>query len=374
MLGQQFFSVQKYSNFIHQNFIPVYAVVEDDFGGTLRDKYHVNGFPSTLIIQPDGSLYDILTSYKDPETFSGRVKKSLGGVNTYASLKQQYDEDPTNLRKIFALANKHFEMWQTDKMAELSKGILEREDEAKTIEVAFNDKKINLYEVSKYAVGNGIWFEKRSPEGLETFRAEFPNSMLIDDTYSALGNFYLRLPVSEEGEAFYKDVIEKYSDNPRMLDFSVRYFTKTGEHFNQGDLVIKKVLKLEPEARQYRINAADFYLKYEKGKEALKIYGKKYIRSYKDDPGSLNSYAWFWATRDNNLESALNTIQKAAQLDPKDDNLLDTMSMVYWKMKDYKKAIETEQRALQMNPDNQGYRDRIEEIKQDMAKNGITQL
>jgi len=374
LLGQQFFSVQNYSNFIHQNFIPVYAVVEDDFGQTIREKYHINGFPSTLIIQPDGYLYDILTNYKDPETFLGRVKSSLAGENAYASLKQQYDQNPNDLRKIFALANKHFEMWQTDKMAELSKGILERKSEANQIEVSFNDKMINLYEVSKYAVANGIWSEKRSPKGLEAFRAEFTNSVLMDDTYSALSNIYLRLPVSEEGEAFYEDVIEKYSDNPQMLDTVVRYFTKTGEHLKQGESVIKKILKLESEARQYRINAADFYLTYEKGKEALKIYGKKYIRAYLDDPGSLNRYAWFWATRDNNLESALKTIQKAAELDPKDDNLLDTMSMVYWKMKNYKKAIETEERALQMNPDNQGYRDRIEEIKQDMAKNGITQL
>ena len=50
------------------------------------------------------------------------------------------------------------------------------------------------------------------------------------------------------------------------------------------------------------------------------------------------------------------------------------MSMVYWKMKEYKKAIETEKKALEMNPNNQGYRDRIEEIKKDMAKNGITKL
>jgi len=100
--------------------------------------------------------------------------------------------------------------------------------------------------------------------------------------------------------------------------------------------------------------------------EALDIYGDAYIREYSDDPAALNSFAWFWAMQEKNLPSALAVIQRAFEVNPEDDNLLDKMSMVYWKMKEYKKAIETEERADAMNP-NPGYLERIKQIKEDMA-------
>ena len=70
--------------------------------------------------------------------------------------------------------------------------------------------------------------------------------------------------------------------------------------------------------------------------------------------------------QEKNLETALACIQRAFDVNPEDDNLLDTMSMVYWKMKEYEKAIETEERAYAMNQ-NPGYLERIKQIKEDMV-------
>lgn len=375
MLGQQFFSVKKYSEYIHEHFIPVYARIEDEFGETIQDKYHINSNPSLLITKPDGSLYDILTSYReDPEKYLERVRKSVNGINTYASIKEQFDRSPNDLRKVYALADKHFQMWQPREGVELCQKIVDRLNEAKSMEVLFEGKNINLYEVARYGTGFGEWLNRRSPDGLEAFRSEFPTSMLSHQAYSELANIYLNLPISDKGESFYGDLKHKYPDDPSLLNMLVRYYTKSGKHLDEGEKYARKLVGLRPKSRGYRQNAADLFLKNDNADRALKIYGKAYIQDHMEVPNELNSYAWFWALRSSNLESALETIQKAFKLDPKDDNLLDTMSMVYWKMKEYKKAIETEERALRMNPDNQGYRERIEEIRKDMAKNGITQL
>jgi|GEM_PF-6374776 len=133
-------------------------------------------------------------------------------------------------------------MWQAGKSAELSKKIMERSEEAKTIEVPFKDTNINLYEIAKYNVGLGVYFEKRSPEGLEVFRAEFPQSILIDDTYTALTNIYLRLPVSSESNAFFEDVIEKYPDDPRMLNSYAWFWALREKNLKSALKTIKKGL------------------------------------------------------------------------------------------------------------------------------------
>ncbi|MFH1943742.1 MAG: hypothetical protein ABIL68_16695 [bacterium] len=368
MLVQQFFGVEKYATFVNEKFIPFRTVVEEKEGEELRERYEVAGFPSVVFAKSDGSLYDILTSYNEnPNHYIQRVQNALEGKETYAFLKAQYDRNPNDLKNAYDMANKHFQMWQSGKAAEYSRKILERSEEAKAMEVLLNDQKINLYEAARYAVALDELFDNQSPEALEAFRSEFHESILSDDVYSQLARAYLRLPLSDEGDAFYADLKEKYPENPRLLSRLVQYYTKKGENLDEGEKYARKLIALEPKSSGYRENAADLLLKKEQPDAAVEIYGESYMKGYMDDTGALNSYAWYWALKAHNLESALKAIKKAFRLNPKDANLLDTMSMVYWKMKDYQKAIEVEEKAYRMNPLSD-YQERIEQIRKDMKE------
>jgi tetratricopeptide (TPR) repeat protein len=367
LLVQQFFPVEKYATFLDEHFVPLRVDIDSDAGEGIAERYGINSYPSTVVASPDGSLIDILTRYRgNPDRYLQRLQDALDEKGTYASIKATYDENPDDLRNIFALANKHADMWQMDKTTALSAKILERADEAKTLDVPFQGTTINLYEVARFGVAFGRLFDEESPQGFEAFRREFPQSMLIDEVYSQLARAYLRLPLSEESDTFFDDLKNTYLENPNMLSQFVRYCTRTGENLEEGEMLARKIVAWRPESSGYRQNAVNLLLKAGKENEALDIYGEAYISDYLDDPGALNSYAWFWAMREKNLTSALASIQRAFEVNPKDDNLLDTMSMVYWKMKEYEKAIGTEERAYAMNP-NPGYLERIKQIEEDMT-------
>ena len=83
----------------------------------------MSGFPSTLIVQSDGSLYELLTDYEDPDSFLQRVQHALNGEDHYAAVKARHDAHPDDLRLMFALAYKHFQMWQSGKSLELCEKI-----------------------------------------------------------------------------------------------------------------------------------------------------------------------------------------------------------------------------------------------------------
>ena len=367
MLVQQFFPSEKYATFLDEYFIPFRVNIDSDAGEDIAERYGIDSYPSTVIASPDGSLIDILTRYgENPDRYLERLQSALDGKGTYASIKATYDQNPDDLRNIFALANKHADMWQMDKTTAYSAKILERADEARIIDVPFLGTTINLYEVARFGVAFGRLFDEESPEGLEAFRREFPRSMLIDEVYSQLARAYLRLPLSEDSDIFFDDLKSKYPENTNILSQFVRYCTRTGENLDEGETLARKIVALRPESSGYRQDAVNVFLKAGKESEALEIYGEAYIRDFSDNPGALNSYAWFWAMREKNLPSALVSIQRAFEVNPKDDNLLDTMSMVYWKMRDYEKAIETEEKAYVMSP-NPGYLERIKQIKEDMA-------
>ena len=68
------------------------------------------------------------------------------------------------------------------------------------------------------------------------------------------------------------------------------------------------------------------------------------------DASTLNGLAWVCATNDVYLKEALTAAQRAVALEPKNSGILDTLAEVYFRMGDAGKAVETETRALTIEP------------------------
>lgn len=369
MLGQQFFASTKYGPFVHKHFIPMQSISGDADRDAIEERYEIGGHPSVLIIKPDGSLHDIIAGYRgrDPAIYREAVEKSLEGSESYAAVKARFDQDPDNLETMFALADKYQDMRYVEKAAMLSEKILGRADEAKAKVVTYQGQRINLYEVSKYGAGMGNWYSRRSPEGLEAFRAEFPQSVLIDDAYSNLANFYLRLPPSDEADAFFDDLKDKYTDNASLLNALVRYYIKTAKHLDEGETVAAKVIELNPDNTGYRMNAALLFIRNGKEKEAMQYYGDAFIQGHKDDADQLARYARWWSDKTSNLESALKYAKAAVGLKP-DASRYNTLGRVYRYMKDYENALQAVEKAVELDPENEDANKHLELIKETMAK------
>ena len=66
--------------------------------------------------------------------------------------------------------------------------------------------------------------------------------------------------------------------------------------------------------------------------------------------GTLNGLAWYTATNDIFLDRSLEAAQLAAQLEPGDSNILDTLAECYFRMGKHGEAIEAMKRALAIAP------------------------
>ena len=81
---------------------------------------------------------------------------------------------------------------------------------------------------------------------------------------------------------------------------------------------------------------------------------KRALARDENDPSTLNGLAWTCATNEVYLPEALTAATRAVDLDPKNSGILDTLAEVQFRMGDAAKAIETESRALEIEP-NDGY-------------------
>jgi uncharacterized Ntn-hydrolase superfamily protein len=72
-----------------------------------------------------------------------------------------------------------------------------------------------------------------------------------------------------------------------------------------------------------------------------------------NDASTLNGLAWVCATNGVHLEEALAAAQRAADLEPKSAEILDTLAEVHYRLGQKEKAIEVETRALALSPDDE---------------------
>ncbi|MCZ6765736.1 MAG: thioredoxin domain-containing protein [bacterium] len=108
--------------------------------------------------------------------------------------------------------------------------------------------------------------------------------------------------------------------------------------------------------------AARAYYKLGQEKKCIESY-MKYVDRHPDDPGALNSFAWFCASKRVGLDAALPVALKAAELSDRSPGILDTLAELYYARGEYDKAIKIGKEALSAEPEDQYFKDQIEKFQ-----------
>jgi tetratricopeptide (TPR) repeat protein len=71
------------------------------------------------------------------------------------------------------------------------------------------------------------------------------------------------------------------------------------------------------------------------------------------EAGTLNALAWFCATSDIYLEESLQAAERAAELEPENSGILDTLAEVLFRLGRAEDALRTIDRAIALDPDDE---------------------
>ena len=98
------------------------------------------------------------------------------------------------------------------------------------------------------------------------------------------------------------------------------------------------------------------YFRRHKDDDALVSLYKSVLPRKGDDAEFLNSYAWTMGEIGKELPQALEAAKKAVQLSKEDPQILDTLAEIYYKLGDGKSAVETIDKAIQKEPNDEYYK------------------
>lgn len=142
------------------------------------------------------------------------------------------------------------------------------------------------------------------------------------------------------------------------LGYSIN-FGKTGQNLNNHlikDTLLKEIAKAPDNPELYGM-LGDFYHSRKEYHEAVTAY-EKALQRQPDASEILNNLAWLLVTCEDqglrNPSKALDYARRAAEIEPA-PHILDTLAESYYATGDIDQAIETEQEALRLLPDNRAY-------------------
>lgn len=218
---------------------------------------------------------------------------------------------------------------------------------------------------------SNFWISTDKNHELAEEMAIFAVSLGPDDPYylQTAAKILIKNGKTDEALDMYgKDYLET-SDNAigsNLFNYA-NFWAEQDLNLESALTAAQKYLKDDPNNYRCKQIIAKIYIKNGNPDDALKDYGNEYIKDKQDNVYELNSYAWFWALEGKNLKSALAAANKAIELMPESNFIWDTLAMVHWKLKNYEEAVKAQEKAIELNPNDPEYKERLEKIKKDMA-------
>jgi thioredoxin-related protein len=311
LLDKNTFPDKNLAEIMNANFISTKVDMEKDYGINLSMKYHIRGFPTALVFNPDGKLVYRIVGYSEPKKYIENIKKALDpgtqenlkGVSTLVDL-----DFPRFYRDIFAGNGKS--KWPDEKTVT---GFLDQQKDLFS-EVSWsvlatcnlNDKYRQFYldNINKYRDLYGFEVEDKTI------------NMMFD---------LLQTAIKEKSEPKFKTCLEetnKYltEDKENILQsFSLTYYSETG-------------------------NWVDFSVEFEKYLEASR-YGNL---------DRINTYCWKVYEKCDNpaiISKACKWMKEATKKNS-DYASVDTYASLLYKNKNYKEAERVANLAIKIGKDS----------------------
>ena len=112
------------------------------------------------------------------------------------------------------------------------------------------------------------------------------------------------------------------------------------KNLDSAEKMMQTAILLEPDNAYFRQSAAGFYLQAGKTDKALEVFGPEFIKTPKPNASALMTYARFWASKKQNMESAATAMETALKLSPEDAYVRQSAAQVFIMMEKQDKAIE----------------------------------
>lgn len=225
-------------------------------GIAFKEKYKVEGYPTILFIDGDGNEVERIYGYYPAPQFKEMMMDYSQKKNTYTELKATLEKDPSNVEANFKIADKLMTLDKTDEAKNSYKKIIEVDPDNKYGRT--DDAKYMLAELSDTAVVLA---------NLEKFVAENPNSDVLKDVLTSIGDKYNTRGDVATADKWFKEALSKFPNDEqvkiaygRFLNSQARTIGKNEKSTNEDIMRGLSILEMSlPYVKGSTAEAANYY-------------------------------------------------------------------------------------------------------------------
>jgi len=293
-----------------------------------------------MVVGADGAEVDWFIGYgPPPESFRAKLEKILKGENTFKAVSASYAENPKDAAVVFLMARKWGDRFDDAKSTEFYKQVIALDPEGKTgsytnerTGIAVPYTEFAEYTLAAQEARPAKPGEKPDFSALRAFIAKYPNGKMTKDGWRTMGYYYASQASREEAVPFFEEYAGKYPADPAVLGMWLDRIMRDKGPMEKGAELAEKILELTEANPSPAVNLklAQFYgLKGDKAK-AERLYGPEFMTGRVEDLAyELTSYANYWASRNENLDSAVAMAEQALRLMPDDAYFIQQAAQTY---------------------------------------------
>ncbi len=239
-LYKQVFLDNASGTFINDATVPLRVDGEKGEGPDLMKKFNIRGYPTTLLLTPEGDEIDRIVGYSgDKAKFLQRVKEYVEGKNTLADLKHRVEEKPDDAELHIKLARKYNARGNGEKAAMHFKRVTEL-DPANSDQVGEAEFQLALHNMR----------ETGDTQPIETIIQQSEDPQLKEQAWHYLIRYYDRNDKEDELFQVYEEAIEQMPENTGMMNSYAWYIFQNGveKKYDRGIEVAQTAVELDPKA------------------------------------------------------------------------------------------------------------------------------
>jgi len=198
----------------------------------------------------------------------------------------------------------------------------------------------------------GIAYESNNDRemALMHFKSVKPDSHFYQNAAIQISFIYQEQDNIPEAITFLQDVVKIVPDSPELLLYLGSFYEET-EKYEKAETTIKQGLEIDPQNVRLHFRLGVVYDKWGRKEDSIEAM-KTVIRLDPKNANALNYLGYTYADLGQNLNEAEQLIREALKYKPDDGYITDSLGWVYFKKKEFKKALMILEQAVILVPDD----------------------
>ena len=202
--------------------------------------------------------------------------------------------------------------------------------------------------------------QEKVDHAIELLQGAIPKVGEKELLYSQIGNIYNSQHRYKEAISFYEKAHNERPDNPAYKMALAEASDKAGD-FRRAEKILKELISAEPENATALNNLAYMYINRDEKLDKAESYLRRALKLDADNGAFLDSYGWLLYKKGKPKE-ALTYVEKALDKIGSDPEVFDHLGDIYRQLKNYDKSMEYYHKALELSPDNEAIKIKINSL------------